>query len=201
MPNKQRGWQLFPLSLGGLFPIATAVSDALILLDSEALGETAADSSQKISAFLSVTGMALGCVVALMWNLRLLGSSVAFRAASGISTFFAALFLLETGRDVAEQLDRSYGHYYFEQALFVSVPLLVSSIVLLTLSFQKTKAVLVQLLIFGGYLTATIVIQFSLLRGNFADQDLEIWNLNSLLVGLALAIWLCVWGAKEFRHN
>jgi uncharacterized membrane protein len=190
---------------GGILPIGITLLSAFVLLESRALSQSDVDAEQKVSVFFSITAMTLGCLMAFIWTARSFRPhSPAFRASSSISTFMAALLLLAMGSEFSDHLDRDYGWHALEEALFTSISLLVCSLILLVLALQKIQAATIQFLTAIGFLAVTVMVQFYLLNGDFKkfpERQLVIWNLNSILVGLALAIWLCAWGAREFQHR
>lgn len=105
------------------------------------------------------------------------------------------------GAELSDQLKKDYGYHLLEEALFHGFVVLVCSLTLLALALQKIQTAFMQFLTVSGFWLATVLIQLRLLTGNFPNQEEVIWYLNSVLVGLAFALWLCAWSAKEFRHH
>jgi hypothetical protein len=187
---------------GGLLPLLVTLGIIVIILDSGALMPVEDDLDRKLSVLFSVAGMGLGCVIVAMWSWGLVRKhSALFKMCSVLSALASVALLGIIGSTIASQAGETYGDYYVEHAIFLSGPLVIICIGLMSFALRNVKGAANRVLLLGTFLAATIAVQLFLLRGKFSNPEMLIWNLNSLLVGLAFAFCLGAWGAREFRRT
>jgi hypothetical protein len=87
-----------------------------------------------------------------------------------------------------------------EFVIFVCLPVLFVSTSLLWLAARSLKRTAARLLMLTGFLAATIIVELHALNGEARSGEEEFMLLHSLLIALALAIWLCTWGHRQFRQ-
>jgi uncharacterized membrane protein YoaK (UPF0700 family) len=100
--------------------------------------------------------------------------------------------------ETATNFERYQSH---GQTLLGCFPILVFCITALRLAAGNMKRIRTRTLTLSGFVAATVWIQYYLVKLGSDSNDEQAWSLNSMLIGLAFAIALGAWGAKEFRRN
>ena len=192
-----------PLLAGLVLPPVVTLVSVLAMLETNMFTQWLDSNTRPpLMGFLLVTGMTLTSSTMIFGSLaaRWFGPQMEeFRFALIGSALATLLALTVCGLEIATKVER---YYNYEQTLLGSVPILIFCITALRLAVGNMKRIRTRVLTLGGFMAATVWVQSYIVKlGWDFTNDEQVWSLNSLLIGLAFAIALGAWGAKEFRHN
>ena len=159
------------------------------------------DTRPPLMGFLLITGVMLACSTMIFGSLakRWFGPLMEeFHFALIGSTLASMLALTVCGMEIATKFERYHAH---GQTLFACFLVFVFSIPMLRLAVGYMKLIRTRIVTLSGFVAATVWIQYYLVKSGWDFDDEQAWSLNSMLIGLAFAIALGAWGAKEFRRN
>jgi hypothetical protein len=186
---------------GFVLPPVVALISVVALLEADVMAGWQTGDTLRLTTLLFITGITLVCATLFFVSLpvRTLGARINDFRHCLVFSFLCTLVAVVLGGVLAATKFDSY--HYYEESLYVCLPLFGFCVGVLWLAVGKMERIQIKALTLGGFLAATVLIQFYILKSDWSFQDEQNWSLNSMLVGLAFAIWLCAWGAKEFRRN
>jgi hypothetical protein len=120
------------------------------------------------------------------------------RVALGVSTAVTLIFLSVW---TTAEAGRSHLQYAEELALFLCLPVLLVCTPLLWYSARAIELSYRRLVMMALFVCATALVELKCQSGNLGNAEEQLFMWHSLLVALALAILLGIWGAKEFRRR
>jgi hypothetical protein len=191
-----------PLLAGlALPPVVTLVS-VLAMLETTLFTQWLDSNTRPpLMAFLLIAGMTLASSTMIFGSLaaRWFGQQMEeFRFALSVSALATLIALSVCGLEISTKFER---YHNYEQSLFTCFPIFAFCIPTLRLAVGNMERIRTRILTLSGFVAATVWIQYYLVKSGWDSNDEQAWSLNSLLVGLAFAIALGAWGAKEFRRN
>ncbi len=191
-----------PLLAGLVLPLVVTLMSILAMLGSTLFTQWLDSNSRPpLMGFLLIVGMTLASSTMILGSLakKWFGSKMKpFRFALSISALATLFGLALCGQVIATESER---YYDFEQILFACIPIFAFCIPALRLAVGNMERIRTRTLTLSGFVVATVWIQYYLVKSGWDFDDEQAWSLNSLLIGLAFAIALGAWGAKEFRRN
>ncbi len=191
-----------PLLAGLVLPLVVTLMSILAMLGSTLFTQWLDSNSRPpLMGFLLIVGMTLASSTMIFGSLakKWFGSKMKpFRFALSISALATLFALTVCGLEIATRVERYHG---YAQTILGCLPVFLFCIPALRLAVGNMKLIRTRILTLSGFVAATVWIQYYLVKSGWDFDDEQAWSLNSLLIGLAFAIALGAWGAKEFRRN
>lgn len=149
---------------------------------------------------LNVTGSVLLSAVILL-DLRAFERLSAIGAANvrlalHVSALVSLVFLVVW---VTTEAGRDNTSYSGEIVMFICLPTLFVCAPLLWFSARAIERTSLRVLLLALFVMATVWVEWQCQTENRSSTEESVLMFNSLLVALAFAIRLCVWGATEYR--
>ena len=194
--------RVLEMLLGAVCPPLLTITAAIfaVWLEDLANGRSSRDDSQILTP-LMIPG-AVSLAVAIFLDLRAIERlfvSVAadVRATLAASSFASLAFLAVWVTATARQKDVGYAG---ETVLFLCLPTLLICAVLWWFTARAVKRVALRALLLTGFVLATVWVEWQCQAENRGATEERVFMMNSLLVALAVAVRLCIWGATEFAR-
>jgi hypothetical protein len=191
------------LVFAAICPPALAVLPGLLFanwIDIEAGDGSRASISQLLMPLMLGGTIILSAGITLeCWVDANLGSMASeFRTVLGISTLVTLTLL---AMSVTAQAERHRVSYAAEFVVFLCLPFLLVCAPLLWSSAKNIKNTRLRSLMLTLFTGATALIEWQCRIEDFRNAEEKLFTLHSLLIALALAIWLGAWGNTQFRQR
>jgi cytochrome bd-type quinol oxidase subunit 2 len=133
------------------------------------------------------------------WASQQLGEAAnRFRSVLGVAASLSLTFLAVA---VTAQAERNRVAYASEFVMFLCLPVLLVCAPLLWISAKAIRSTLRRLLMLAVFVTATALAELHSFNHDSRNLEEQLFSSHSLLIALALAIWLGSWGNQQFRQR